>query len=149
MALKTNLADKRVDKDEPVIEVLGCLDESSVVLGSAKLKADNEIKKILTRVQEDFNLFSAVIAGCKNDNLKGRLEWLEEQIEYFERQIDIPDKFVLPGRSELQIRLNLARVIVRKTERRLISLNRYQQLPSEILDYFNRLSWFLFLSALL
>jgi len=138
----------KIEKDNLIFEVLGCLDRASVEIGSAKLIAENEVSQILTQIQNHLADFSAVISQCQNKNLNQQLVWLEKQIKKFESKIDIPKKFVLSGDSELEVRLSLARVAVRKTERRVISLSRYQKLPQELLDYLNRLSWFLFLLAI-
>jgi cob(I)alamin adenosyltransferase len=90
-----------------------------------------------------------MVAGTDSSEVEqGKLNWLEKQIKNFESKVNIPRKFVLSGNSELEVRLNLARVGARETERRVISLNRYQDLPREMLDYLNRLSWFLFLLAI-
>lgn len=163
MSTNTSIKGQQLEKDNLIFEVLGCLDQCSVEIGAAKLKANDEVSQVLTQIQKDLAGFSSIVAGYEEENhLQGgvapaahlggetsqRLSWLESQIKKLENQIDIPQNFVLPGRSELEVRLNLARVIVRKTERRAVSLNRHQELSQEFLDYLNRLSWFLFLFSL-
>ncbi len=163
MSTDTRINGQNIEKDNLIFEVLGCLDQSSVEIGAAKLKADEEKSKLLTRIQKDIAGFSSFIAGYNGQGFSPRtvagtdsseverseLNWLEKQIKEIENQVKVPPKFVLSGKSELETRLSLARVAVRKTERRLVSLNRYQDLPLEVLDYFNRLSWFLFLLGLM
>jgi cob(I)alamin adenosyltransferase len=154
---------EKIEKDNLIFEVLGCLDQASVEVGSAKLKAGDEISRILTQIQKDLASFSSIVAKCEPANhLQGgvapaahlggetnqKLDWLENQIKSLEESVEIPKKFILSGESELEVRLNLARVAVRKTERRAVSLDRYQKLPKEMLDYLNRLSWLLFLLSL-
>lgn len=152
MSTDTRINGQNIEKDNLIFEVLGCLDESSVQIGAAKLKAGDEKSKILTQIQKDIAGFSSLVAGCNGQGAspleRSELNWLETQIKQIENQVDVPQGFVLPGKSEFETRLNLARVAVRKAERRLVSLNRYQDLPSEVLDYFNRLSWLLFLLAI-
>jgi cob(I)alamin adenosyltransferase len=162
MSTDSTINGQKIEKDNLIFEVLGCLDRASVEIGSAKLIVESEISQILTKIQNDLADFSSIIAGCKKQGAsprmvagtdsseveQGKLNWLEKQIKNFESKIDIPKKFVLSGDSELEVRLSLARVGVRKAERRVISLSRYQKLPQELLDYLNRLSWFLFLLAI-
>ena len=161
MPTDSTINGQKIEKDNLIFEVLGCLDRASVEIGSAKLIAENEISQILTQIQNHLANFSSfiagyngqgvsprMVAGTDSSEVERRLNWLDKQIQSFESKIDIPRKFVLSGDSELEVRLNLARVSVRKTERRVISLNRYQDLPREMLDYLNRLSWLLFLLAI-
>ncbi len=149
MATKTELTGKKLDKDNLIFEVLGCLDQCSAEIGSASLKADDKTSQILNQIQKDLADFSSIVAECEKNNINQRLDWLKNQVNQIESQVDIPQKFILPGKSELEVRLNLARVAVRKAERRAVSLNRYQKLPEEFLDYLNCLSWFLFLIGLM
>ncbi len=148
MATKTILTGKQLDKDDLIFEVLGSLDELSAVIGLAKVKAGGKQQKLLSKVQKDLILFSSILAQNNPEKVSPKLDWLEEQIKIYEKKVDVPKKFVLSGESELEVRLNLVRVAVRKAERRAVSLNRHQKLPEEFLDYLNRLSWFLFLLAI-
>jgi cob(I)alamin adenosyltransferase len=161
MSTTSTINGQKIEKDNLIFEVLGCLDRCGVEIGSAKLEAGENITNILTQIQKDITFFSSVVAKCEPENhLQGdawshlggetnqKLNWLKNQIKSLEDNVDIPKNFILPGKSELEVRLNSARVAVRTAERRLISLNRHQDLPQEFLDYFNRLSWFLFLLSL-
>ena len=55
--------------------------------------------------------------------------------------------FLLPGGNQLAARLQLARAICRRAERRLWTLHRQDPLPEAILQYINRLSDLLFVMA--
>jgi cob(I)alamin adenosyltransferase len=148
MATKTHLAGKKVSKDKLIIDVLGVLDETSAVIGLAKLKADSDQKEILTKIQQDLSIFSSIIAECKENSSQQRFKWLEKKIKEFEDKTDISKEFILPGINELEARLNLARAVARRAERKAVRLNRQQSLGQNILDYLNRLSWLLFLLLL-
>lgn len=154
MSTNTKINGEDIEKDNLIFEVLGCLDQCGVEIGSAKLEAGEDITNILFHIQKDITFFSSLVAGClsstsevlrSNSSDGGSLNWLEDKIKELEEKKEIPQQFILPGKSELEVRLNLARVAVRTAERRLVSLNRHQDLPQEFLDYFNRLSWLLFL----
>ncbi len=172
MSTDSTINGQKIEKDNLIFEVLGCLDQSVAEIGFAKLKSGENINQILTQVQKDLSGFSSIVAGCKKQEASPRmvagtdsseversnldlggetgqkLDWLEDEIKSFEESVEIPQKFVIPGKSELEVRLNLSRVAVRKTERRVVSLNRYQDLPEDLLEYLNRLSWLLFLLAI-
>lgn len=55
--------------------------------------------------------------------------------------------FLLPGGTPLAARLQLARAVCRRAERRLWTLHRLDPVPEEILQYINRLSDLLFVLA--
>ena len=55
--------------------------------------------------------------------------------------------FLLPGGTPLAARLQLARAVCRRAERRLWTLHRQDPLPDAILQYINRLSDLLFVMA--
>lgn len=148
MATKTHLAGKKISKDNLVFEVLGDLDEVSAGIGLAKVKADPNQKKLLTQVQKDLSFFSSILAQCQDDKIEQRLKWLEKEIKKLEKGIDISKKFVLPGKNELEARLNFARVVVRRAERKAVKLSEQKDLDQSFLDYLNRLSWLVFLLSL-
>ncbi|MBO4842748.1 MAG: ATP:cob(I)alamin adenosyltransferase [Bacteroidales bacterium] len=55
--------------------------------------------------------------------------------------------FILPGGTPLAARLQLARAVCRRAERRLWTLHRQDPIPEAILQYINRLSDLLFVLA--
>lgn len=148
MATKTNLAGKETSKDNLVFEVLGDLDEVSAVIGLAKAEMDSKQTKLLTQIQKDLSFFSSILAQCQDNKIDQRLNWLEKEIRKWEKEIDISEKFVLSGENELESRLNFARVVARKAERKAVKLSKQKDLDQSLLDYLNRLSWLLFLLTL-
>ena len=73
---------------------------------------------------------------------------LEPLIDKYMDQVDLPPKFVLPGGTTLSAQLDLARTIVRRAERRVVTLNQAGELASEdLLRFLNRASDLLFAMA--
>lgn len=132
---------KMLKKDDFVFEVLGDLDELNCFLGLAK--AVSEKKAILTKIQKDIMIISSIVSGAKI-KFSGLL-WLEKKIGKIDKQ---PKGFVFPGRNEPEVRLQMARAVARRAERRLVKLAKKRKIEKEILDYLNRLSWFLFVISL-
>ena len=143
MALKTCLNKKMTDKDDLIFFALGDLDEAISSLGLVKVIVGE--KKILDKIQKDLMTISSLIAGCKVASFQ--FSWLAKEIKNLEKTVKIPKSFVLPGKGELEARLHSSRTIVRRAERRLISLSRKQKIPKRLLNYLNHLSWLLFLLA--
>ena len=73
---------------------------------------------------------------------------LEPLIDKYMDQVDLPPKFVLPGGTTLSAQLDLARTIVRRAERRVVTLSQAGELASEdLLRFLNRASDLLFAMA--
>ena len=73
---------------------------------------------------------------------------LEPLIDKYMDQVDLPPKFVLPGGTTLSAHLDLARTIVRRAERRVVTLSQAGELASEdLLRFLNRASDLLFAMA--
>ena len=72
---------------------------------------------------------------------------IESQIDRFTAEAGESVHFILPGGTPLAARMQLARAVCRRAERRLWTLHRQDPLPEEILRYINRLSDLLFVMA--
>ena len=78
----------------------------------------------------------------------------EEQIFYLERAIDKLEQafprrkeFVLYGGCELSARLDIARTIARRAERRFFKVSKAYNTDAKALQYVNRLSDYLYIEA--
>jgi len=136
----------RVPKDHPVIECLGVLDELSAFLGDARCAvAEERIGNIIKTVQEELIILMGVVAGVRAKTApdEARLSaWVREY-----EQEQPTQNFVVPGANPPSAKLDLARTVCRRAERRLTTLNRQGELSEGILPYINRLSDLLFLLA--
>ncbi len=73
---------------------------------------------------------------------------LEPLIDKYMDQVDLPPKFVLPGGTTLSAQLDVARTILRRAERRVVTLSQAGELASEdLLRFLNRASDLLFAMA--
>ncbi len=143
---------KRVSKSDLQVEAYGCADELSSYLGLviAKLKVKSDIS-LLTSIQKDLYQIMAFLSNAKVD-LKG----LNSQVKIFERYIDkltslLPklSRFILPQGGEVASLLQISRTLCRKSERRVVAYFENSKIGNSkiILQYFNRLSDFLFMLA--
>ncbi len=125
---------KKVSKGGKILEALGTLDELQAVLGMLKLeKLQNDISEIMGK-------------KFKNERIKE----LEKEIEILEKKVKKENKFVI-FKKEKAIKLNWARTIVRRAERKVAALRNHQSSITNYqstLVYLNRLSDFIFLLAL-
>ncbi len=146
------LSEKRVDKFDLQIEVLGTLDELSAALGLARSLCSKEIDLEIKNIQRViYEIMSEVAAIPENLNKFMKLdettiEALETQIALYEQKTQLPSDFILPGDGYDSAAIAVARTITRRAERRLVELSRREDLLRPVLlRYINRLSSFLFI----
>lgn len=151
----TDLLGERVTKDDPRIDLLGALDESTSAIGLGRAHATIAAwGELLVEAQRDLYHVMAELAFV--DELRpdayrlpaARVAWLEESIAVVEATVELPPQFVLPGDTVPGAALDVARTVVRRAERLAVGLDRAGGMPNpEILRYLNRLSTLLFIVA--
>lgn len=146
---KTSLGTgKRVFKHDLRIEVIGAVDEVNASLGLAILDLDQDLKKILTRVQNDLFDLGADLCMPEGDGLRiieSQVTWLEKEIDRLNEILTPLTSFILPGGSKASAYLHLARTITRRAERLCSKLlEKEPSLNIFIFQYLNRLSDLLF-----
>lgn len=151
----TDLLGARVAKDDARIDLLGTLDEATSAIGLARAQAQSErTPPLLVTVQRD--LYEIMAELAYTDDLRpgsrqfdgARVIWLEDQTDGLTTEVSLPPEFVLPGDSVSGAALDVARTVVRRSERETVALHHHQQLRNhEILRYLNRLSSLLFIAA--
>ncbi len=149
------LGRERVPKYALRPETYGTVDEASAFLGMARAQAQtDEVRRTLLIVQRDLYRMMADLATqpetapCKPWLAEERLAWLEATIEEYDRQVELPKAFIVPGDSQSGACLEISRTVVRRAERLVARLSHEGQLCGDItLRYLNRLSSLLFLMA--
>jgi cob(I)alamin adenosyltransferase len=149
----TGLGDgSRTDKDDPRIESIGTIDELNSALGlllSHELPAT--LQDRLSKVQHClFDIGGELcLPGQPQPRSIGarQIEELETALE--EMNADLPPlrEFILPGGSPAAAVCHLARTICRRAERRLVTLDKVENVNPADIVYLNRLSDLLFVMA--
>lgn len=147
----TGLGDgSRIDKDSLRVEAYGTVDEANSAIGLvlASPAIPEAIRNCLTEVQHDlFELGGELcIPGHKAVEMHF-VERLERELDAFNADLPPLKEFILPGGSPAAAACHLARTIVRRAERRVMSLARDEDVRAEVLRYLNRLSDLLFVVA--
>jgi cob(I)alamin adenosyltransferase len=142
----------RALKDDARIEAYGTIDEASSAIGLAKaLTADERVRHVAERLQRDLYRLGAELAT--NPAAAGRfgrtsaddIAGLDALLAELEAEVTMPEGFILPGVTPASGALDLARTIVRRAERRCVTLLREGGLDNEeARRYLNRLSLVLF-----
>ena len=149
----------RVPKSDLHCEAYGTIDEAISSLGMARnLAKKSKAKEIILKVQKELFNVNAELA-IKPENYQNfmakfkpttdkMVHALEEIIDEIETEIEMPKAFVIPGLNMASASLDVARTIVRRAERRVVSLKEKGEIKNEaILQYLNRLADLLFILA--
>ena len=151
----TDLLGARVAKDDPRIDVLGSLDETTSAIGLARSIATNErVGEDLVAVQRDLYQIMAALAFTPElrpaayEFAQDRVDWLGAETDAMAASVDLPREFILTGESTPGAALDVARSVARRGEREVVALSRAgHEVNPAILGYLNRLSSLLFIAA--
>jgi cob(I)alamin adenosyltransferase len=142
---------ERVAKDHPRIEICGDIDELSSLLGLARLAARlPETGAALEALQRDLVRLGGELASLDPAFTNPIQSWDEEALTEKIRALEVSIPllgFVLPGRTEASARIDLARTVARRVERRVVALARGIPVSDILRRYLNRLSDYLFMLA--
>ena len=148
------LSGRRVSKASLRPEAYGTLDEAASVLGMAKAFTQNEtIREMIGTVQEDLLFLGAGLAcesseGCNYLLSPERAFRLEKWIEKLQEEVPLPRCFICPGANAVGAAVDLARTIIRRSERRVVAMREAEEwVDVEVHAYLNRLADFLFTLA--
>ena len=149
----------RVSKDDARTDAYGSLDEANSVLGVARSLCDDaELAADILRIQDELMIAGAELATAPDasDRLEDGVSRitsemaseLEPLIDKYMGRVDLPPKFVLPGGTTISAQLDVARTVVRRAERRVVTLDRAGELASpDLLRFLNRASDLIFAMA--
>ncbi len=144
---ETSTLSGKVWKDSILAETLGSVDEANAFIGLARVfSRKDEVKAALKDLQFILFRVCAVIAGYKNPD--NELNKILSMIESFESKVGKPDCFLILEKDEGTSALSVARTVVRRAERRAISLYRNGLLNEKIVEVLNKISYLLYLLIL-
>jgi len=140
---------REVDKDSPLLEAIGMIDELQSRLGLTKILVEGEDKSKFNQMEMDlYSIMGNLSCGQEwNDGEKRVLE-LKSEVERMEADLPINRSFTIPGENEIEANINSCRTACRTAERRVVTLNKEVELNENVLKYFNRLSDVLYLMAI-
>ena len=148
----------RVPKDDAATEAYGTTDEAVAALGIARASADPEMAAEILALQRELFVVGADLATNPDERAKleaGVSLVTPEMTDRLERRIDelvseraLPNAFVVPGANAVSAGLDLARSVIRRAERAVITMEREDRdVNPEVRRYLNRLSDLVFVLA--
>ncbi len=147
----TGLGDgTRVRKDALRVEAYGTVDEANSHLGVvlAVPGIPEAVRTCLVQVQHDlFNLGGELCIPGYRMVQAAAIERLERELDAFNEPLPMLKEFILPGGGAAAAACHVARTVVRRAERRVLSLAAEESVADEVQQYLNRLSDLLFVIA--
>lgn len=148
---KTSLGTgERVLKSSSRIDAIGHVDEANAWIGVCALEAPLKEKTHLISIQHDlFDLGGDLCIPEHSEKkrlkvISGRILWLENRIDEYNKDLLPLKSFILPGGSIISSHLHLARTVTRRAEREVIRLSQAEAVNPDAIAYLNRLSDYLF-----
>jgi len=150
------LGSERVAKYDPRPDTFGTVDEATSALGLARATTqDPKVKEIIYRIQNELYLLMGELATTPENYEKmglrmtaDHVQWLEQVEESLKQEVEIPNKFIIPGDTLDGAALDLARTIIRRAERMAVKLLHDGVIQNgEVIRYLNRLSDLVFILA--
>jgi cob(I)alamin adenosyltransferase len=161
---------ERVFKDEPRTEAYGAIDEAIAALGLARAEAGLKtqygtlprtiaaLPDLILRLQRELFVVGAELATAPEATHRQKpgetkvtaamVEGLDAVLAETEAAVEMPREFVVPGETRLSSALELARTIVRRAERRAVSIRRTEPVADDqLVPYLNRLADLLWILA--
>ena len=162
---------ERVFKDHLATEAYGAVDEAVAALGMARAELSAmaqdtplspmlvSIADLVLRIQRELFVVGAELAA--NPDARSRLvdgttrvsaamvEGLDFALRDVEARVVLPQEFVVPGETRLSAALEVARTVLRRAERRTVTLALHDEglAASRLLPYLNRLADLLWIVA--
>lgn len=150
------LGEQRVPKYDSRPDTFGTVDEATSALGLARATTrDPRAREIIYRVQQDLYLLMGELATPPENYEKMGLRITSEHVQHLEQtedalkqEVEIPNKFIIPGDTPDGAALDLARTIIRRAERMIVKLLHDGVIENgEVVRYMNRLSDLIFILA--
>lgn len=150
------LGEQRVPKYDPRPETFGTVDEATSALGLARaMTRDAQARKIIYAIQQELYLLMGELATPPENYEKMGLRVTREHVQRLEQveeslkqEVEIPNKFIIPGDTPDGAALDLARTIIRRAERMAVKLLHEGVIENgEVVRYLNRLSDLIFILA--
>jgi cob(I)alamin adenosyltransferase len=148
----TGLGDgTRVAKDSARVAAYGTVDEANCAIGlvlASPAPLPDGIRELLTTVQHQlFDLGGELCIPGHAAIQDADVDALERALDAYNADLPPLKEFILPGGGEAAARCQLARTIVRRAERGVVTLARDEAVRPQAGRYLNRLSDLLFVLA--
>lgn len=142
---------QRVEKTHPRLEAYGTVDELTSHLGLLRsMISEEQYKNYILSIQKALFSLSAQLATPPESKYQPepfaarQVEALEAEIDRLQAELPPFRCFIIPGEGQASSQAHVCRTVCRRAERCILALTQECEVSSEILQYINRLSDYLF-----
>lgn len=143
---------QRIAKNDLRIEAYGTTDELVAHIAYLRDILNNEpVCKELVQIQDDCMVIGSLLATHPTDthlNLphvkETNITFLEKAMDKMDEELEPLKRFVVPGGHMAVSYCHIVRTVCRRAERIIVALNETQDIPSNVIEYINRLSDYFF-----
>ncbi len=146
---------EKVDKDNPLIEAYGTVDELNATMGVIESILDESMETLsgnIKIIQNQLHVICANLADQTDKENKPAIQQrhiknLEDLCDEYDAHTPELKKFIIPGGGYEASLLHQARTICRRAERRTFTASKSYKINPTVIQYLNRLSDLLFIFA--
>jgi len=147
---ETGLGDgSRVEKDHIRVEAFGTVDEVNSIIGMIRAhQLPDAIEECLSKIQNHlFDLGGELCVPGHTALTESYITYLENTLDSFNADLPMLKEFILPAGGHATSACHFARSVCRRAERRVITLSKQETISPYSIQYLNRLSDLLFVTA--
>lgn len=145
----------RLSKASARIEACGTVDEAAASIAFARAAvSDDLLGRMLIFVQHRLANCASVLATPEADSTDAQphvsaadVSWLEQAVDHLTEKTGEFRQFVIASDGETSSRLNVARTVVRRAERKTVALAEKEPVDGNVLAFMNRLSDLLYAAS--
>ena len=150
------IGEGRLRKYHLRFETVGTIDEATSHLGLARaLSPTPRIREVILRLQHELYLAMAELSTTRDADAKAgfritieQVLGLEELCETLKTEVDIPNRFIVPGETVSGAHIDVARAVIRRAERHAVRLLDEGEIENwHVVRYLNRCSDLLYILA--
>lgn len=150
---KTFGCDQRISKSSNIAEALGAMDEANSFIGLCRsfaketdfVIAEKKFSEILFWAQEGLFIVQAELAGAPKSIDEDRVKEVERFVDLVEKELPPIKSFFISGETKLGAMLDVARTVIRRAERRAVSVHEEgAKLSLHTMAFLNRMSSLLY-----
>ena len=132
-----------MSKNSPFVRTVGMIDELQARVAGARILFEGEDNVNFEQIEIDlYQIMGSLYKGVEWSEGEERIKYLDNKIKFCGEKYGNPKKFFIPGKNELEVRINLCRTGCRLAEEEVVSLD--FSFDKNILKYMNKLSTYFY-----
>jgi len=139
-----------MSKNSPFVRTVGMIDELQARVAGARILFENKKNVEFEEIEKDlYQIMGSLYKVIKWQDGEERIKKMESEIKFYGEKFGNPKKFLIPGKNELEVRINLCRTGCRLAEEELVFLKEENEknnlyFDGNILKYINKLSTYFY-----